>query len=143
MIALFLLNSLAPAAPPIRNPDVGSLPEVVAVPDAALPGGPMVVEAKVPVEIMVDGAKLAQLWYPGTAKFEIVGGKHVIRMYVDGNPQHANIEVLPGQETHVLVGRSGISVTQSAGKPPEDVDAVAVELRVVGGGSAQVRVDGA
>jgi len=144
MIALLLVSSWSVAAPPkAQNPDAGSLPEVVATQqEAAQPGGPMVVEAHVPVELMVDGVKLAQLWYPGTARFDIVGGSHVVRVYVDGNPQDVNVDIQPGSETHVLVGRTGVSVTKAETQPASDVDAVSVELRVVGGGAAQIRVDG-
>jgi len=143
MIALLLVSSWAFAGtPPADNPDAGSLPSVVAAPQEAQPGGPMVVEAHVPVELMVDGVKLAQLWYPGTARFDIVGGSHVVRVYVDGSPQDVNVDIHPGNETHVLVGRTGVSVTRSETQPPGPVDAVAVELRVVGGGAAQIRVDG-
>ncbi len=143
MIPLLLVSSWAGAKPPnADNPDAGTLPEVVAAPQEAQPGGPMVVEAHVPIELMVDGVKLAQLWYPGTARFDIVGGSHVVRVYVDGNPQDVNVEVHPGHETHVLVGRSGITVTKAEPPPVGDVDVVSVELRVVGGGAAQIRVDG-
>jgi hypothetical protein len=145
MIALLLASSwgIAAETPRANNPDAGTLSEVVASPEVAQPGGPMVVEARVPVELMVDGVKIAQLWYPGTARFDIVGGPHVVRVYVDGNPQDVSVEIQPGHETHVLVGRSGISVTKAEVAAPGPVDAVSVELRVVGGGAAQVRVDGA
>jgi hypothetical protein len=86
--------------------------------------------------------KLAQLWYPGTARFDIVAGAHVVRVYVDGTPRDVNVDIQPGHETHVLVGRSGISVTKAETEAPGPVDAVSVELRVVGGGAAQIRMDG-
>jgi hypothetical protein len=143
MITLLLAIFEVSAEPPHpgKNPEVGSLPDVIAPPEPGQDAGPMFVDARVPVEIMVDGAKLAQLWYPGTARFDVLAGRHVLRLYVDGQPQDVTIEIHAGRETQVLVGRTGVSVTEGPTVATPDVNAVDVEIRVVGGGAAQVRID--
>jgi hypothetical protein len=137
----------APKAPTMNQPTGSEAPvpapaEIVATEETAQQSGPLVVEAKVPCEVIVDNVKLTQLWVPGTASFDVVVGKHLMRLYVSGVPADVPVEVTPGKEFRVLVGRTGVTVSQAPLPAAGDIATVDVELRVVAGGAVQVRVDG-
>jgi hypothetical protein len=118
---------------------------LAADPQPADAPGTLHVDAKVPAEILIDGVKLAQLWYAGQASFEVVPGRHQLRVYTSGQPTDFPLDIQPGQGTWVVVGRTGISLDSLAGEqaatlvPAEDA-LVPVEFRSLGGG-AQLRVD--
>ena len=123
--------------PEIRNPSVEDAPSL-----HADEGGILFVDAKVPTELLVDGVKLAQLWFPGEVSFRINEGPHQLRVYTYGNPSDFPITISEGVQTRVLVGRTGITLpVDAAGEAPtaattaDDGDTVKVEFRSVGGGT--------
>ena len=115
---------------------------LAADPEPAQAPGTLHVDAKVPVEILVDGVKLGQLWFPGKASFLIESGPHRLRVYTNGHPSDYDLAVEPEDTTWVVVGRTGITLDSLAGEATAEVDEAAlvpVEFRAAGGG-AQLRV---
>lgn len=120
-------------------------------PSVEAPEGPpsreqasLVVDAHVPTEVLVDGHKIAQLWYPGELRFEVVPGLRKVRLYVGGEPTDLPVTFKAGEAVTLLVGRTGISVEDPAPvelATPDPVTSVAVEFRAVGEG-AQLRISG-
>lgn len=104
--------------------------------------GTLHVDAKVPAEILVDGVKLGQLWFPGKASFLVESGQHRLRVYTNGQPSDYDLSVEPEDTTWVVIGRTGITLDSLAGAPeaePDDGALVPVEFRAMSGG-AQVRL---
>lgn len=135
MIA-FLCVSWAAAQTPVAPVPEGPAP---------LEAGHLHVDAHVPFELLVDGNKLAQLWYAGSTSFDIRPGRHVLRLYVNGKPQDLPIELEEGGEVRVLVGRGGITLqggeveTEVATVEADPAAPVEVEFRSLGEG-AQLRI---
>jgi hypothetical protein len=140
MITLLMVFLPAFATPSVNLP-ADAVPEVVATPETEHTSGFLVVETFMPVEVIMDHVKLTQMWVPGTVKFEILTGMRALSLYVAGQPTNLPIEIQTDREVRVLVGRTGISVTTPEATPV-DASTVEVELRVVGGGAVQVRLDG-
>src|SRR5688572_913879 len=135
MITLLMVVSTAFATPTANLP-AEAVPEVVAGPETEHTTGFLVVETHMPIEIVMDHVKLTQMWVPGTVKFEILTGQRALSIYVGGQPANIPVEIQLDKEVHVLVGRTGISV--SAVEPSAvDATTVELELRVVGGGAVQ------
>jgi hypothetical protein len=135
----------APKAPEMNQPvatEAGAPVPIVATEETATQSGPLVIEAKVPCEVIVDNVKLTQLWVPGTASFDVVVGKHLVKLYVSGVPADVPVEVTSAKEVRVLVGRTGVSVSENLLPAAGEIATVDVEMRVVGGGAVQIRVDG-
>lgn len=128
------------AAPSAATRPAEPVPAEVEAGAPTAAAGQVVFDVRQPAELLIDGVKLGQLYYAGQARFDIVPGRHVVRVYVSGQPTDGEIEVVAGTETRVLVGRTGLSISRQALDAPE-ADAVPVELRVVGGSGAQVRLD--
>jgi hypothetical protein len=116
---------------------------LAADPEATDPvvAGALVVDARVPVEILVNGAKLASLYAPGESRFQVEVGHHRVSLWTNGKPTDVELDVAEGQEARVLVGRTGVTTSSGPISTPPAADAVAVEFRVVGTPGAQVRVD--
>jgi hypothetical protein len=150
-LALFACASTSWAASTDQIPDL-SLPRATnpaAAPEAqhpdAVEGARLEVDAKVPVEILISGVKLGQLYFPGEARFKIVPGEHTLRVYVNGNPTDVPLVLRAGERTRVLVGRSGVSLEAAvadAAAPAAQPGPVAVQFRLSGGGSARLMLDG-
>ncbi len=104
-------------------------------------GGRLVVQTKLPAEVLVDGAKLAQIWAPATVMFDIEAGPHELRVYTQGEPTNLPIVLKAGKELSVVVGRTGITLEESAvASAPADAATVPVEFRCVGA-PLQIRLD--
>ncbi len=103
--------------------------------------GTLVVDARLPVEVRVDGQPVLQLFVPGRAEIRVLPGDHAITAVTGANPTEIRLNVpQPGQSAVLLVGRNGITsrVEQSVASNAADVS---VELRVTGPGPVQVRLD--
>ncbi|MEQ1504762.1 MAG: hypothetical protein ABMB14_21165, partial [Myxococcota bacterium] len=110
-------------------------------PDDA-PIAELVVDAKIPVEILLEGVKLGQLYYPGEVTFRVVAGHHTVRLYTNGQPTDLPLDLTTGHPTRILVGRTGVTTGAPAeGSAPAATGPSSVEFRFVGGGAAQVRVE--
>lgn len=144
-LVLSALGTLAGTAFAATNPSAASAPALAPAADVAggeVPGpegADLVVDAKVPVEILVEGMKLGQLFFPGEVRYRIVAGHHLVRLYTNGQPTDLAIDLVAGQRARVLVGRTGITVSNEAVAAPPPGPA-RVELRFVGAGQAQVRL---
>lgn len=151
LLALWLAGAGA-AAPAL--PNVPVTPPPAPVNEAATPvaeptteaekapkTGQLLFDAKQPAELLVDGVKLGQLYYAGQARFDVLPGRHRVRVYLSGQPTDTDVEVVAGVESRVLIGRTGVTVSRSDVAAAPHADVVSVEMRMVGGGGAQVRVD--
>ena len=123
LTCLALIAHAADPAPPEPSPDPGTLH----------------IDAKLPAEVLVDGAKIAQLWHPGALTVAVSAGPHTLRIYTHGDPEDFPVQIEPDAQTRVVVGRTGITLDSLAAAPADPATPVAVELRSVGG-SAQVRL---
>jgi len=104
----------------------------------------VLVDAKVPTEVLVDGVKLAQLYVPGRAAFTLPAGSHQLRIYTNGNHSDFPLQLLADATTHVVVGRAGVSIDAPQVAAAADGDPalpVPVEFRALVG-PAQIRLDG-
>jgi len=137
----FLMVLATAFATPSANLPAESVPEVVATPETQHTTGTLVVETHMPIEVVMDHVKLTQMWVPGTVKFEILTGQRALSIYVAGQPANMPVEIQADKELHVLVGRTGISVSTLESEAV-DATSVEVQLRVVGGGAVEVRLDG-
>lgn len=102
---------------------------------------PLVIDAKVPAEVMLGGVKLAQLYYPGEVTFQVTPGLHMVRIYTNGNPTDVPVDLTDGAGTRIVVGRTGISLAAVDQPVAEATGPISVEFRFVGQGGAQLRVD--
>src|SRR5262245_4592345 len=78
---------------------------------------PLVVDAKVPVEILLEGVKLGQLYFPAEVTWLVTPGPHVVRIYTNGNPTDVPIDLSGGEGTRIVVGRTGISIASPEAPP--------------------------
>ena len=137
MLMLFLASSLSFAGTEVatqRNPDA----EVADAPLTDL--GRLVVEARVPAELLVDGHKIVQTFTSGTWSFNIKPGKRNLRVYTNGEPEDLVVEIMPTGESLLIIGRTGITTGQPSA-PAHDADAVAqVSFRAAGSIASQIRL---
>lgn len=104
---------------------------------------PLTVDAKVPVEILLEGVKLGQLFFPAEITYQVAPGPHVVRIYTNGNPTDVPVDLKVGVGARIIAGRTGISVAAPTDAPAAAVPVgpVPVEFRYVGNGGAQLRID--
>jgi len=138
MLLLFLASSLSFAAPTTvsgqRNPDAETANEPLA------DMGRLVIESRVPTEVLVDGHKMMQLFTSGTSMFDVRPGKRRVRVYTNGNPQDLVVEIMPTGETILIVGRTGITTGQrTAAENPTDAVAK-ISFRAAGDIASQIRL---
>lgn len=138
MLLLFLASSLSFAGPEVsaqRNPDADPVEEDV------VDMGQLVVESRVPTEILIDGHKVIELFTAARSIFDVRPGKRNIRVYTDGSPEDLIVEIMPTGETVMIIGRTGTTTGQRA-EATRDPDAMAnVSFRSAGGISSQIRLD--
>lgn len=71
-------------------------------------GGELLIDARIPTAIYIDGQPFVQLSQPGKVEFDVADGEHKIVIMTNGYPNERTITI--GKEpAHLLVGRSGIS----------------------------------
>jgi hypothetical protein len=145
---LFLISLLSLAlagsspAPSSLNP-AAPAPAAVTAPEAADPAT-LVIDAKVPVEVLLGGTTIAELFYPALVQFQVAAsGPQVVRLYVSGQPYDVPVQFTPKETARILVGRTGVTLEARGAQvaAPEASGPVALELRFVGGGGATVRLD--
>jgi hypothetical protein len=91
--------------------------------------GDLVVEARVPVELYVDGHPVAKLFQPGVLRTPLPSGEVEVGLFVDGRLEKRRV-VLAEADAVIVAGRTGLSW-------PEDSLAVPA-----GGGAAPEAVGG-
>ena len=131
-----------PHVPSARNPAVDAPPPATPVSESAdLTGSVgLFVDAKVPVEVRLEGVKLGELYFPGQVRWDVSPGPHALRLYTNGNPTELPLDFVVGREVHVLVGRTGVSTSEQLVAAPAGGPST-IEFRLVGQGSAQIRLD--
>ena len=111
MMMLLLACTLSLAGPDVSaapNPDAkDTLDEPVDL-------GSLGIDARVPVEVLVDGHKMVQLYTSGHVKLNVAPGHRRLRIYVNGTPEEHAIEILPTGAALVIVGRTGITTGQTS-----------------------------
>ncbi|MCB9663145.1 MAG: hypothetical protein H6732_03460 [Alphaproteobacteria bacterium] len=81
-------------------------------------GGEVIVDAKVPVHLAVDGVVVAEVYTVGVLKLPVDAGKHTLTLTTGGTPAAHEIDV-GDQPVVVIVGRTGTSVGTLAEGAPE------------------------
>lgn len=146
MIALLLASLSSPcgAAPlnqPALPPDPGSPAETPHDVPSTL-AAHLVVDAKVPVEILLGGHKLGELFYPSKAQFDLVAPiTTTARLYTSGVPTDVPVDLKAGETLRILVGKTGVTADKDTSHPDSAQGPFPLELRLVGGGGAMVRID--
>ncbi len=120
--------------------EVHSASDTLDAADPDVPFGALEIDCKVPAEILVDGVKLAQLYYPGIARFELRAGVHGLRVYTNGDPTDIPLSIDGDGRSRVLVGRTGITVDSVVSTAEAEATVVPVEFRAVGTMGAELRV---
>lgn len=132
---LVLLTTLALAGNPEVTPDGPDGRGVLTVPEAGRPQsdgvGDLVVEAAVPVEVVIDGRPVAQVFATSTIRVPTVVGTRTVTLLVNGSPTKLLVDVPEEGEAVVVVGRTGIT-TRVESSDEDKADNAKVELRVVG-----------
>ena len=94
--------------------------------------GTLVLDARVPSEILVDGHVVAEVMVPGTLSLQVATGAHDLRVYNNGNPI----------DFPIVIGRTGISTDGRTVSRTEDADLnVPLQVRVTGYQSVQLRLN--
>jgi len=138
MMMLLLACTLSLAGPDVSaapNPDAkDTLDEPVDL-------GSLVIDARVPVEVLVDGHKMVQLYTSGHVKLNVAPGHRRLRIYVNGTPEEHAIEILPTGAALVIVGRTGITTGQtSPAVIAQDGTLAQIRFRSVGAVASQIRL---
>ena len=134
-----LLLGAALAAEPETEPPSAVPPANAA---SAARAGALLVDAHVPVEILVRKQRVAQLYWPGQLALDASTGPLPMDLVVSGTAHHLDLDIPPVGQLWVIVGRTGIT-TSAHGEDPEEVAPaqVPVEFRVTADAPAQVRMD--
>ena len=98
----------------------------------------LTIEATVPVEISIDGLKVAIVLTPAHLRFDVTPGAHEVMMWVDGRPHDRLVDV-PIDGTVVMVaGKTGLTASTQV-IPPDLGRAATLEVRSTG--TEPLRVD--
>lgn len=140
---MWFLLSVASAAPadrplPTTNPPA---PEAAPAEVEVVHPATLTFDCKVPAEILVDGVKVGQLWFPGSATWKVAAGPHHVRIYVAGQPTEHPVSTVADASYTFLVGRTGTTMSNTTTAAPAATGPVRVGVRVVGAQAAQVRID--
>lgn len=116
-------------------------------PDAlqAVPMGSLLVDAKVPAEILIDGERIGQLFVATELRVAVPAGAHTLSVVREGRPEDLTVDIVEAADTVLVVGRNGTSVGSRLEElaVQDDPDAlVAVDVRVTGEARLQLRLGG-
>jgi len=105
---------------------------------------PVVLDAKVPVHVAVDGDLMAQLYQPARLYLEVSVGEHELSLTTHGTPVKYTLDVQEDKPLLVLVGRTGISIGEihADEQAPEPEGPIPVDFRVVGDDRLVIQVAG-
>ena len=140
MLTFLLVSTLSLAEPgPVahRNPDV----EEAVDPNDEL--GTLVIDARVPTEVLVDGHKVMQLFTSATTELRVRPGNRRLTIYLNGTPQEHSIDIQPTGSSLVIIGRTGVTTGQRNAPSTSDASEIAVvHFRAAGDVASQVRING-
>lgn len=94
-------------------------------------GAELVVDAKVPVELYVSGALVAQLAVPAELHVQVEAGPNHLKVFTDGKPSELEVDVDVDRGARVVIGRTGITTEAPGEKAPAAEGPRAVEVRSV------------
>lgn len=103
------------------------------------PGG-LIIDAKVPAEIRIDGHVVGQFFLPGRLEVPVEPGEHTLAVVREGKPEELPVRV-PAEGAVVVVGKTG--TTLGAARVPDRPDPrapVELEVRVSGNAPVQLRL---
>lgn len=106
---------------------------------AAAFGGGIVVDANLPVEVLIEDQPYVKMFYPGQARFERDAGPVTLTLMVQGKPQRLNVEVPATGYAQIIVGRNGVS---NGAPVPESTQEITSEVvfRTMGQETIQLRI---
>lgn len=134
---LYLLVAALAAKPNIKNPEITEADIETEVTSAV---GQVMIDARLPSEIRIDGKVMGQLFVKGRLTVDIPVGQHEVVVITNGLTRAITVDIGLIGRTVVLVGRTGLTSTHQV---PDDVDEgeATVELRVAGSQPMLVAVD--
>jgi hypothetical protein len=102
----------------------------------------IIVDAKVPITLRVDGVTAAELRLPGSARVEVPAGDHRI-VLVAGTEEHDwTVSLVDGTPVHLMAGRGGVSMSlPDPGEAPVAAGPSDVRFVVVGPVALMVFID--
>ncbi len=143
MLFALALALAGPALPdPTERPGgmTADNPDAVDAVNAEVTGlARLTIDALLPVEVWIDGAKFAQLWAPATTTVQLAPGPHLVRVYAQGKPADQQVNLVDGANVRVVVGRGGVSVEEATASDDQPT-VVPVEFRVLGARGASLRI---
>ena len=86
---------------------------------AAAHAGEVVIDARLPTAISIDGTMFAELYLGGELHFELPDGPQQLTIHVAGGAHPRDIIVSPSVAARILVGKTGIDVLDGAAALPE------------------------
>jgi hypothetical protein len=107
----------------------------------AASAGEILLDAKVPAALTVDGRMLAELYEPGLLRVSVPDGAHTMIVSIAGYRQPFDIELAEGELRVVIAGRNGVSLGETRAAAPMTIGGEAeVEFRAIGPASVMVQV---
>lgn len=103
--------------------------------------GELVVQTRLPVEVVVDGVHHATLLSEAELALPIESGPHAVQLWVGGVPKDLEVLVPVEGSAAVVIGRTGVTTTTLEPAPEDPAATAAVELRATGGESVVVVID--
>ncbi len=76
--------------------------------------GELVVDSRMPAEILVDGHQVGQLFMPARLEVVVEAGVRSVRVYTNGTPDDIDVVVPVSGSVNLLVGRTGLSIGKTA-----------------------------
>lgn len=108
---------------------------------SALYAGELVIEARIPAEVYVDGVPHVQLFQPGEVRLDVAEGERRVTLITGSDPFDVDVQVPAAGHAVIVVGRTGVTTGQVAPPPPASED-VPAELRVAGLDDLMLVLDG-
>jgi hypothetical protein len=102
--------------------------------------GQLVVDARVPTEVHVDGHPAVELFTAAVVNLELPPGKVNLTVYINGKPAKYAVDIPEKGSATLLVGRTGVTTGTSAAAPA-GTGPQGVEFRVSGASAVMVQVD--
>ena len=75
-------------------------------------GDTLVIDAKIPAALYIDGSAVVEFSQPGRAEFHVSSGEHKLVVMTNGNPTERIVN-FADQPTTLIIGRTGISLGAS------------------------------
>jgi hypothetical protein len=100
--------------------------------------GEIVIQTRLPVEVVLDDAHLATLLAAGELIVPAEAGPHKLTLWVGGNPRDIQLDVPSTGHVAVAVGRAGVTTDVLPDAQPDPATPAVVALRCTGVETLQV-----